>query len=617
MNKAECTPVRSEKEQRLADLLSINMDQYTTARYSLLHDLQNLINVYEIGAPEAVVFYCSRILEILTSKAMEKIGERPRRSILSNLVHLREYNVIPLITLHWAHAIRRTGNSARHILNAVSLQEAELSIFMLENVLDWYFCRFKYGEQLPSLTNNGTRIQLIPSTSFSLFLEELSNPDFPLESFVEKAVEQGNEYLFQFPAFNGLLIQMLLEHKSFEEADYLISLSRNRFAEDLRLKQLEGLLYSRRRAEGDLERALKCLIPVYRTYREDEDSYGILAGVYKRIWFGNEEQVSNLVKSHEVYLEGWGATKEASAYLGVNTAATALWLGKYEESSRIAAQVVELIRHRMNLIAQKTGMENQLLLFWDSVTLAEALLLSGEIREASYTYCHLVKIHECKAELIRLCLRQADRNLRAFGFNLSSNDFLNPTIDHSGSPGIAIGITGHRQLFHPTHIQEKIGFVLKKLAVKHRTDLIRVITPLAEGSDRLFALEAFNTYGNVFLDVILPFEVEEYCKDFSSSKSIEEFRKLLNKASRLVIADTANSVEYSQNSRDAAYLGCGKQVVNESDVLIAIWDGEGAGGYGGTADVVQYAREKMKPLVWVNSNPPFHITFERITSEFS
>jgi len=45
----------------------------------------------------------------------------------------------------------------------------------------------------------------------------------------------------------------------------------------------------------------------------------------------------------------------------------------------------------------------------------------------------------------------------------------------------------------------------------------------------------------------------------------------------------------------------GESIVNEADVLVAVWDGKPAAGLGGTADVVTYARNLGKPLIWINS----------------
>jgi hypothetical protein len=51
----------------------------------------------------------------------------------------------------------------------------------------------------------------------------------------------------------------------------------------------------------------------------------------------------------------------------------------------------------------------------------------------------------------------------------------------------------------------------------------------------------------------------------------------------------------------------GRIVIEQSDLLIAIWDGEEARGRGGTASVVQDARERQLPVVWMGTRPPHAI----------
>lgn len=48
---------------------------------------------------------------------------------------------------------------------------------------------------------------------------------------------------------------------------------------------------------------------------------------------------------------------------------------------------------------------------------------------------------------------------------------------------------------------------------------------------------------------------------------------------------------------DEAYLAAGQEVVDLTDTLLAIWDGQPARGLGGTADVVRYARSVGKRVV--------------------
>lgn len=49
-----------------------------------------------------------------------------------------------------------------------------------------------------------------------------------------------------------------------------------------------------------------------------------------------------------------------------------------------------------------------------------------------------------------------------------------------------------------------------------------------------------------------------------------------------------------------AHMAASRRMLDETDHLIAVWDGKPARGYGGTADVVAAARERGVPItvVW-------------------
>jgi hypothetical protein len=47
-----------------------------------------------------------------------------------------------------------------------------------------------------------------------------------------------------------------------------------------------------------------------------------------------------------------------------------------------------------------------------------------------------------------------------------------------------------------------------------------------------------------------------------------------------------------QPTREAAYEQAGRRVVEASDVLLALWDGAPSRGQGGTAEIVEHARER-------------------------
>ena len=53
-------------------------------------------------------------------------------------------------------------------------------------------------------------------------------------------------------------------------------------------------------------------------------------------------------------------------------------------------------------------------------------------------------------------------------------------------------------------------------------------------------------------------------------------------------------------STSESHMAASKLMVNEADELYAVWDGEPARAYGGTADVVAYARDHDTPVdvIW-------------------
>ncbi|MBI4181240.1 MAG: hypothetical protein HY528_04845 [Chloroflexi bacterium] len=52
-------------------------------------------------------------------------------------------------------------------------------------------------------------------------------------------------------------------------------------------------------------------------------------------------------------------------------------------------------------------------------------------------------------------------------------------------------------------------------------------------------------------------------------------------------------------TREEGYEEAGRYVVNQSDVLIALWDEETSRGKGSTAEVVEYTHERSKSIFWI------------------
>jgi hypothetical protein len=120
--------------------------------------------------------------------------------------------------------------------------------------------------------------------------------------------------------------------------------------------------------------------------------------------------------------------------------------------------------------------------------------------------------------------------------------------------------------------------------------LLRMISPLAEGADRLVAEEALKLGFRLYAP--FPFSQAEYEKDFGGQ--LETFRHLADQAQIFEIDGGRDADE------TASYEAVGRFVVRNSDIIIALWDGAPARGRGGTAEIVQYAARSGTPVWWIN-----------------
>ena len=191
---------------------------------------------------------------------------------------------------------------------------------------------------------------------------------------------------------------------------------------------------------------------------------------------------------------------------------------------------------------------------------------------------------------------------------------------------IRLGVTGHRVLQDEEILREKVRDVLKKriydLFDEHSKRIIRsslntpvnfsILTPLAEGADRLIAKEVLK-FPDSRIEVVLPLTKENYLEDFENEESRTEFEELFKKARRpITLKETNLKAEYSEGDpkevRRQAYEDVGRYVVDKCDVLIALWDGQNSRGKGGTAEIIHYAKNKQRPVIVVFTGAPHDIS---------
>lgn len=116
------------------------------------------------------------------------------------------------------------------------------------------------------------------------------------------------------------------------------------------------------------------------------------------------------------------------------------------------------------------------------------------------------------------------------------------------------------------------------------------VSCLADGADSLFAQAVLDHGG----DLIAVVPSATY-RDGLPEEHHPIYAALLARALEVVRLDHIESTEKS-------YMAGSLAMLDRADRLVAVWDGEPARGYGGTADVVQVARDRDLPVtrIWPN-----------------
>jgi hypothetical protein len=162
---------------------------------------------------------------------------------------------------------------------------------------------------------------------------------------------------------------------------------------------------------------------------------------------------------------------------------------------------------------------------------------------------------------------------------------------HNPIPTV-VGVSGHRVLADAERIIAGIDAALDTIEAAFGGRPLWVLSALAEGADRIATQRVLARGGK--LEAVLPLPRADYEADFATDVSRREFAALLREADRVVHLQPATS-------REEAYELGGKFVINNCEVLLAVWDGEAAQGRGGTGAIVRDARLRGLPMAWVKA----------------
>lgn len=200
---------------------------------------------------------------------------------------------------------------------------------------------------------------------------------------------------------------------------------------------------------------------------------------------------------------------------------------------------------------------------------------------------------------------------------------------------LVIGVTGHRHLrADETEMLRRKLTELFTFLRKHYPDTpLEILSPLAEGADRLVAHAAFELKQkgdkDIRLIAPLPLSKDEYCKDFKRPEVRKEFDDLVEQAEDVIVmpmveGNTPENISQHGPHRNRQYAIVGAYVARYSHILIALWDGhEDKKNVGGTSQVVRFRltgdmndlprdyKPPTNPLDFVDTGSVCHIKVSR------
>lgn len=151
-----------------------------------------------------------------------------------------------------------------------------------------------------------------------------------------------------------------------------------------------------------------------------------------------------------------------------------------------------------------------------------------------------------------------------------------------------VGFVGDGSLEPREPVAAAIRALLDELQVAHGP--LVAVTSIGSGANTLFVEEVARRELPYFL--LLPQSEDQFRQSLSSEPEDRVAAYFENALSIDEIRGVDSLVE--------GYLECGVLAVNRSDIVLAVWNGEGAAGQRGISAIVEYARALERPLIWID-----------------
>lgn len=358
----------------------------------------------------------------------------------------------------------------------------------------------------------------------------------------------------------------------------------------LRLRQLRALALARSGAPRPAARWLRELIAAGH---EDDETLGLLARTCKDLWETETDPATrraSLSDAHRLYRQGYDyAVREKSVdgaiYNGINAATTALLLGDKDVATRLAREVAEACKTRLDLQSD----------YWSLATLGECAVIAGRVDEAAEYYTDAVTLAGRDYANIASTRRNAGILLRHLGQDSKLLSEWFPILKVAVFTGHLIDQPGQPLRFPHSQI-EAVQSRLTEILDEHHVGF--GFSAAACGGDLLFLDVLQKREAEAF--IVLPLPQEQFAK---SSVDVDpqhdwlpDMQRALDHAAQVTIVN-----DYSRSARPMHFEFANRVMtglarlharsLGAEVVPITVWDERTARGPGGTATLVELWRQ--------------------------
>ncbi|MEM7407055.1 MAG: adenylate/guanylate cyclase domain-containing protein [Pseudomonadota bacterium] len=381
--------------------------------------------------------------------------------------------------------------------------------------------------------------------------------------------------------------------------------AREHWPRDIKLRQQQALALSR---AGDLNTARRLLEDIAADGYQDEETLGILGGVYKSLAQRERRGRARwLRRSRESYEQAHrGASGGVPLYSAINSAATALLGGDTRAAGRWARLATRLCEQQLaeDAAAQRPAD------YWALASLAESLLIRGKHRQA--LHCYGEAAAAAPGEYAQHLATRRQAVLLARHLKLDADGFA------AAFPMPRIVVFAGHMVDHPTRRAaprfppELVENV--RIAIRER---LREMGPVigyasgANGADLLFLDEVHRAGGQTY--VVLPYDPhgfrERSVAGFPGANWEWLYRRALGRATDVITVAPNQLLEGGTSYLYATQVlrGLAQAHAERTDAELhglAVFDGKVGDGAGGTASILNVwsrlarpTRERASPVM--------------------